>query len=206
MANSSYIKKVTTYIATMTSTCRSVSAWLMIYIDSNLGVEPRAFHDGALLICADWTTSSWWLQKFWIQIGTRPSAIIMLTIYNVTWIISRQHTHHITVIKQAVLWRLQGVETPLISLFLMGSPCHRNNANTLTDIDVDKLGRNWVVIGLSPVRCQLIITHANAYLLSWSAKFSEFFIKIPAFFCQHTWKNVPHFVQASICWYSWNCM
>ena len=186
------------HIATMTSTWRGVSAWLMIYIyiDSNMNAVPRGFHDGALLICSAWTTSPWWLQNFWIQIGTRPSAIIMLTIYNGTWIISRQHTDHITVIKSRLCFGDFNESTPHWFLCFWW-------VRLVTEIMLTHwriyTSVNWVVIGLSHVRCQVIITHTNAYLLSLAAKFSEIFIKYQHFLSTHIWKNVPHFVQASIC-------
>ena len=42
-------------------------------------MECQRHYAGDLLVSIDWSASVWWLQMAWCQIGTRPSATIMLT-------------------------------------------------------------------------------------------------------------------------------
>ena len=75
-------------------------------------------------------TPSGVLQITWLYLGTRPSSTTML--YRL-WVLCHinyitQHLYHVKVIKQTIFEIGKGISDPLVSLMLMGSFPHGDNA------------------------------------------------------------------------------
>ena len=114
------------------------------------------------LSCTEWPMSSWWLPMPWCQIGTRSSATTMLNHhdYNVTWNIF--WNIHITLqpLNKLVFWRGWEVIYPLVSLILLGSFSHCDNAQLL--------GIKWLYPKVLLQKPSRVTQHTEELWLFWT--------------------------------------